>query len=101
MQNQEWSAKEWTVGEREEKLTRMKMGSVQNPNKLIYVYSHLSSSQKAVGGEGYEVPAGILQRFIISPLAPSPLSKASSNRAFTSRDFWSAWVLTLSELCLP
>lgn len=56
---------------------------------------------KVVEGEGYDAPAGILQRFIISPLAPSPLSNASSNRAFTSRDFWSAWVLTLSELCLP
>lgn len=49
MQNQEWSAKELTVGEKGVKWTRLKMDSVHKPNKLIYVYRHLSSSQKAWG----------------------------------------------------
>jgi len=79
----------------------MKTGSVHKIQQTHLCLQPLEILSKDMGGEGYEVPAGILQRFIISPLAPSPLSKASSNRALTSRDFWSAWVLTLSELCLP
>lgn len=41
------------------------------------------------------------RRRIISPLAPSPRSKASSSLALTSLDFCRTWVLTLSELGFP
>lgn len=77
------------------------MGAMHKPQQTHLCLQAVEIFSKDKGGDGCEVPAGILQRFIISPLAPSPLSKASSNRALTSCDFWSAWVLTLSELCLP
>lgn len=41
--------KEWTVGEKWVKLTRMKMDSVNKPNKLIYV--KLEFLSKGMGGD--------------------------------------------------
>lgn len=55
-------------------------------------------AQKAEQG-GPDVPG--TRRRIISPLAPSPRSKASSSLALTSLDFCRTWVLTLSELGFP
>lgn len=52
-------------------------------------------------GKGCSNTPGARQRRIISPLAPSPRSKASSSLALTSLDFCRTWVLTLSEVCFP
>lgn len=79
----------------------MRTGSMHKTQQAQLRLKPFNILSKVMGERCYEVPAGILQRFIISPLAPSPLSKASSNLALTSLDFWSAWLLTLSELCLP
>lgn len=56
---------------------------------------------KAGAGKGQSHTPGARQRRIISPLAPSPRSKASSSLALTSLDFCRTWVLTLSEVCFP